>query len=322
MFVDPPPGSSDQYITRVYEWEFEERQGFSITTHRFKVTLNIPKELYEYYSERERAPSPDYSLYVTHPEDDSFLEVLAGNLTSTAEAKGFDDLETLSFIAAFAQDEDSICYALEGAEGEYPKYPLETLVDQDGDCEDTCILLAALLQIMGYDVVLVNFPPGDDESAGHMGLGVAGDFSGVYYAYGGTNYYYLETTDKWELGEIDDDYRDRQATLYTLDPAAILTLSHDPDSPLRWLYPTSDTTLWVTVQNWGSEAAEDAYVYAFFDNQHWGRSDAFDLEPDHEVSDVELELNVLSGATLTIQVWHQGEVADDTEITWDVLMTS
>ena len=73
---------------------------------------------------------------------------------------------------------------------EYPQYPIETLFNQKGDCEDMSILTAALLKEMGYNVVLIYLP------SGHMGSGISlPDINGWSYKYNGTSYYYIETTE-------------------------------------------------------------------------------------------------------------------------------
>jgi len=53
---------------------------------------------------------------------------------------------------------------------EDPKFPIETLWEGGGDCEDKAILAAALLKALGYDVVFVTYPY---YFTGHAMLGVA-----------------------------------------------------------------------------------------------------------------------------------------------------
>ncbi|KLK88657.1 hypothetical protein SZ63_06605 [Methanoculleus sediminis] len=82
---------------------------------------------------------------------------------------------------------------------EYPKYPVEMLVDGRGDCEDAAILMGGLLDALGYDTVLLRY-------SDHMALGIRMNEFNPYYAkytpkyftYGGKHYYYVEGTDfKW-----------------------------------------------------------------------------------------------------------------------------
>ncbi|WP_332448588.1 hypothetical protein [Methanoculleus sp.] len=86
---------------------------------------------------------------------------------------------------------------------EYQKYPVETLVDGKGDCEDAAILMSGLLDALGYDTVLLEYR-GDSNHGieGHMALGIRMDEFNPYYAkytpkyfeYGGKHYYYIEGT--------------------------------------------------------------------------------------------------------------------------------
>lgn len=72
---------------------------------------------------------------------------------------------------------------------EYPRYPVETLVE-GGDCEDRAILAAAILYELDIDCLLILMED-------HMALGLKdnGNFSGQSYVYNGTVYYYAGVTD-------------------------------------------------------------------------------------------------------------------------------
>jgi hypothetical protein len=94
----------------------------------------------------------------------------------------------------------------------YSKYPTETLVE-GGDCEDTTILLAAVLasKPFEYGTALVYLPP---ENPVHVGLGIRGtsEVEGTYYTVDDVQYYYVETTGYgWEVGELPEKYRDSLA---------------------------------------------------------------------------------------------------------------
>ena len=112
-----PSVSSDEAISRQYEWSYKGES--------FRLTLPIPKDIYDYYSSMERAPIEDYSIYVTHPGDDAELVYpLADELKRLAVQKGYDAEETVNFAASFVQN---LKYRLE--DEEYPNYPVETLFD-------------------------------------------------------------------------------------------------------------------------------------------------------------------------------------------------
>ena len=80
---------------------------------------------------------------------------------------------------------------------------METLYDETGDCEDTSILYAAVMESMGYDAVLLLLP-------GHMASGLScPGASGGHYVYESVSYYYCETTGEgWAIGEVPPEMKD------------------------------------------------------------------------------------------------------------------
>ena len=80
---------------------------------------------------------------------------------------------------------------------EYPKFPLETMIEDRGDCEDHAILAAACLVRLGYDARLVSLAY--DAGPGHMALAVAGaeempDGFALSDPASGRKFYYCEVT--------------------------------------------------------------------------------------------------------------------------------
>ncbi len=77
------------------------------------------------------------------------------------------------------------------------KYPLETLVEGSGDCEDLATFLVSLLKAGGIDAILIIFD-------NHVGVGINVERTdGYYFKYKGKKYYYYETTNPdFDLGEL------------------------------------------------------------------------------------------------------------------------
>jgi hypothetical protein len=71
------------------------------------------------------------------------------------------------------------------------KFPIETAMDTEGDCDDKSLLLAGLLAHEGYEVALFSF-----ENESHMAVGVGSDT----YTYRNTGYAFLETTNYSFIG--------------------------------------------------------------------------------------------------------------------------
>ena len=86
---------------------------------------------------------------------------------------------------------------------------METLVDKKGDCEDSSVLFASIIDALGYDATLLFYVLEDD--VGHLAVGIHidGDHGEYVEDKGGTRYYYCETTNSvYGLGEIPPDMSD------------------------------------------------------------------------------------------------------------------
>lgn len=194
--------SADQeHIEVDYTWNYGKGT--------WSYSLAIPKTAYEQYKTVDRKKINNYSYYVTDPSDDKYLAALAGKFKEAAEKENYSDLDMVKNIIFFVQNLNYVDDKVGTGYDEYPKFPLETLADEGGDCEDSAILLASLLRELGYGTVLIQFPD-------HMGVGVKGEASipGSYYEVDGIRYYYVETTSTgWGIGDVPDQMRDQPARI-------------------------------------------------------------------------------------------------------------
>lgn len=308
--IEPTASSGDLLPAETFRWRYDNQD--------FELTMQVPEGLYLYYKGMQRAPVEDYSIYVSHSRDDvPVTGPLAARLQELASARRYDARETVNFTASFVQ---TLRYREET--GEYPNYPVETLVDRAGDCEDTAILAAALLDAMGYDAVLIRFTSPVEGEAGHMAVGVAvpGVSGGYSYRLEGETYYYLETTSTWELGEIPPDvlskFNGTTDGIYALAPAPALRFSGSLEYSVesRW-FSDPRVSLSVTVTNWGTAGATDFYLRAYFEGHQDGArlSPTYDLLPGYRISNVAVaDIVMPSGAaTLRIDLWQGGRVVDN-----------
>jgi hypothetical protein len=241
-----------------------------------------------------------------------YLGQLVTEIQETARQQSFSEFETLGFAASFVQSLPYVSDNVSTAYDEYPRYPIETLVDNGGDCEDTSILMASLIKAMGYGVVLLSFPQ-------HVAVGVAGGEGvyGTYWEYAGRKYYYLETTGTgWEIGDIPKEYKTAQANLYDMKPVPILT--HTWESMGRG----GVLDLQVIVSNLGSATAQGVYIFAGFDagnDQMWNpqQSSQFQVGVDEKVT-VTISLRVPSGehTRVVVQVVYNGYAVDESYSEW------
>jgi hypothetical protein len=277
MPLTPTPFSGDTIETE-YQWYFRGKL--------HTLSLSVPETQYEYYKNVDRSPTSDYSVYVTHPYDDEYINAIIKKFNFIALEDGLTEHEKINLVISFVQSLPYTVDEITTPFDEYPRYPLETLVDNGGDCEDTSILTASLLTALNYDVILIAPPE-------HMAVGVQIDTFGAYWTYNDENYFYIETTGEgWEIGEFPDDFEE-SALLYELKPIPICI--HEWTA--RW-EDVNTLEVTVTVSNVGTAVASGIVVYASFDageDYIWNEetSDSFDLNIGKQVT-ITLHLSVPS----------------------------
>lgn len=188
VLVSVPSVSQELTIHRTYVWTHAGRT--------WTLSYAFPSCIYEL--QRSATRNLVYSAYGAYVSDSRDDEVLRGLLAAIEGlADGMNVWERLNLVIAFVQ---SLPYVSEASE--YPRYPLETLVDQQGDCEDVAILAAALVREMGFASVLIAFL-----QERHVGVGIRvlppHHTTLQAYEWSGDLYYYLEATHPgWEIGQL------------------------------------------------------------------------------------------------------------------------
>jgi hypothetical protein len=186
-----------EYYTRTYHWTYGR--------YNPTYTIRIPKPLYNYY--RQQPHDRNYAKYAISDDDRKVLDRIITSFQEHSSSKTDAAYDVVAFVQSLPYFSDDISTGYD----EYPRYPIETLVDNGGDCEDTAILTAALLKEMNYDVVMIS-PPG------HMAIGITcSDCSGTFYTYNHKKYFYLETTgNNWKVGQIPLKYENSKVKVYPL----------------------------------------------------------------------------------------------------------
>ncbi|MGP8330456.1 MAG: hypothetical protein ACT6FF_09105 [Methanosarcinaceae archaeon] len=233
-------------ITANYTWEYDNQE--------FWIEFDYNKDAYEAYSQRSRYR--DFDHFVTDPYDDELISQITTQLTNLANIGGYGSNEIPHIAMGFVQALPYISDSASAGYDEYPRYPFETLYHGGGDCEDSSILLAAILYDMGYGVALIELP-------GHMAVGVKGNENiyGIYYEYEGTKYYYLETTDSgWDVGAIPDEYIEAKVLITPIyDGYPDLRMEFTGSSKSDYYYTYVDLN--IKLENVGSASAEDVIIY-------------------------------------------------------------
>jgi hypothetical protein len=238
----------DGFIRR-FTWQYRQYQ------ETWEVT--VPGPLFKYYTERHRTRI--FGAYISDPFDQPFIASLANKVRSFGDDLGLGQREQINAAVRFIQSLEYTPDDETAGQIEYPKYPAETLVHEGGDCEDTSILLGALLRELGCEVALLVLP-----NHHHMLLGVAPnvDIDGHYYEHEGTEYYTLEATGHgWDIGDLPPHYRNAAAEVHPVgtDPILVHEWSADPR-------PDGVVSVTANVANFGDVTAEDLGVYVGFED--------------------------------------------------------
>ena len=192
--VQPPDPTEvpEDVVEKRYTWGFQLDPIVGETVEVTATGLIWHEEIAE-AQEKERKPRiEEYADYVLEGLNKSLASV-ASEIRSYASKRQFTQVMECALALSFAQGAIEYLSDEESAGlPEYPKYPVETLSDENGDCEDKAILAAAIMDFLGYHVALILVPQ-------HMVLGVAFpglDLPGyrVESARTGHSYYWCEAT--------------------------------------------------------------------------------------------------------------------------------
>jgi hypothetical protein len=178
---------------------------------RYRLTVSVTSSLYDYYQ------SKDHEVY---SYSDLAKFVTPASLLPVAE----------SLWSIYSDDEDfangvlMIVHQIPYEESVPQKYPVETIVENEGDCDLLSFIAASVMKAGGLDVVLLYY-----EEKSHMNVGVNLSHeprdarSAPYYLnYEGKRYYVAESTggnweDGWRVGECPDTLKGALARVITLE---------------------------------------------------------------------------------------------------------
>ena len=201
--VQQRPPNTRQTLGKRYVWNFKGKS--------YTVLMTIDIEKYNSYDGKER-----YDIPQLVEEGRTTI----GNLTREFQNvfkrhRGWSRQERINFVLSFVQ---SLPYTLDDVTtgyDEFRRYAIETLIEGGGDCEDTTILVGAILRGLGEKTALIFLP-------GHIALGVSGNFTGASVTHNGTTYYYCETTGTgWTVGDLPPSFRKTVDAIVPLAPSKV-----------------------------------------------------------------------------------------------------
>lgn len=212
--------TQSQYINRDFCWNYGGET--------WTWNLSIPTQLYDAYdsvpdSVRTQIALSGFGYFTT--TEDCYMQELAAKINATATEQGYSQIQEINFALAFVQ---SIPYATDfNSTGyqDYPRFPVQTLVDDIGDCKSHSILFATLTLILGYGAVFINPPD-------HLAVGVLGNnLQGTYWTYDNQTYYYCETTGEgFTIGQLPTQFDGQGAYVYPIDTSQQYVVNYQSSS--------------------------------------------------------------------------------------------
>ena len=215
MLRDPHPDrlesdSGDAFTRNLVEGGYDLEISGRTNGTDWTSSLIIWKAAYIEGSDRSRGRSR--SEYVSYELTDGLGDDLAQILDGHAEDIGFSEMRTkVDFIIDYVQRLPYVTDDVSAGFDDYTKFIIETLAEAEGDCEDTAIMLASILEAEPFneDMILIQ-PPG------HMACGIwQEDPEGWYWELDGRKYSYIETTGEgWGIGDCPEEYQGEDAYLH------------------------------------------------------------------------------------------------------------
>jgi hypothetical protein len=216
-------------LSENYDYTYNCSAQFGLNNH--EIHVSVPQSLYEYYQTKTHSlrNETDYRNFVTPAAVATIAENIR-NMTSTSE---YSDEEFANAVLTLVHE---IPYVPSDV-----KYPVETIVENQGDCDTVSVLTASILKAGGLDVVLFYYP-----KAAHMNIGVhlpnkpysAWWTPPTSYEYNGTEYWMAECTPKaeWQVGEQPESLAHEKPMIIPLDnceKSAPAQIASTLDAPLN-----------------------------------------------------------------------------------------
>lgn len=194
---------TDTHLDTDQEGYIEREYTASTEGSRTTYTETFSRNIYEFYANQTRQYVDNhqfkYGSYVSDKLDENYIDSIVSDFEEYGEKNGQNERQIIEHMMSFVQNLEYTKDLRGTGWNDYPKYPIETLVQKEGDCEDTAILMANLLRNYGYGTKLIYATADmtDANAGGHMAVGIKGedDVQGVYYEDdNGDRYYFIETT--------------------------------------------------------------------------------------------------------------------------------
>jgi hypothetical protein len=217
--------------TKFYKRTFVFHTYNGSTKLSHKLYVSIPVLLYDYYMNQKHDlfNIAEYSNYITP----NIFKTIAENVQKITNTDSHKD-------EAFANAVLEIVQQMQYNSSDV-KFPIETLVENSGDCDPLSILYASIMKAGGLDVVLFFYTT---SPITHVNVGIHLDKDPIYqigknpfyHEHKGKKYFTVETVgDFWKVGDQPEGLQDIKPTTISLEDHQIISplqISSNLESPL------------------------------------------------------------------------------------------
>lgn len=196
-----------------------------------ELYVSVPNSLYDYYQQQSHNTYniEEYSKFITP----NIFRSIALNLENVTNNLVCNDEVLANAVLDIVHQ---IPYKKSNV-----KFPIETMIDNSGDCDTLSLLAASIMKAAGLDVVLFLY---ENSSVSHMNLGVhlsnepiydLQESKAFYYEYDNKRYFTAETAGgNWRVGQQPQTYASvipKIISIENYDNTSFLEISSNLNNP-------------------------------------------------------------------------------------------
>lgn len=221
-----PPQPSEENVDRDFAWTVEGTG----QTHHLNCTIQVRTAEYEQAQAALLNGKPNKTWMRSDQEcfdvaqkeitseefgsEGEEVQQVIAYLTDTADENYLSNFELSRIVLSFAQEQCIKYIRDKDSKGsEYFRFPIETVYDQEGDCDCKAILACACFRALGYDVALALMP-------GHAALAISlsDNMPSANFSYHGKLWYFCEATGSgWAPGAVPGSIDPSEVQLFEIE---------------------------------------------------------------------------------------------------------
>jgi len=229
-------------------YTFEVQYGYYRFSH--KLYTSMPPSLYDYYHSKSHVirGDSDYAKFVTP----GVFKSIAENIQNVTGTLPYSEEQFANAVLMLTRQ---VSYVKSDV-----KYPVETILDNSGDCDLLSLLAASIMKAGGLDVVLLYYK---GLSPSHMNIGVYLPYTPVYrtwwlapagFEYNNKTYWMAECTSlgAWKVGDRPDLLAGAKPQIISLENCEETSPAHVASS-LDWSLASSAISITMSPENASTE---------------------------------------------------------------------